>query len=158
MSQMFKIDLTSETSTQKFAEVLAKHVDVGVLYLIGDLGAGKTTFTRYFLQARGHQGAVKSPTYTIVEPYDIAGQSIFHFDLYRLNDPYELELIGIRDYLDTPQALFLFEWPSKGENEIPQADIIIELIKHESDESLRTLMITSQKTDLIERLREDMYG
>ncbi len=64
-----------------------------------------------------------------MNPINIQGQDIFHFDLYRLNDPYELELMGIRDYLETPNALFLFEWPSKGGDEIPAADLIIEILK-----------------------------
>ena len=76
---------------------------------------------------------MKSPTYTLVEPYSIRGKDIFHFDLYRLNDPYELELMGIRDYLETPDALFLFEWPSKGGDEIPKADLIINIEKSEDD-------------------------
>jgi tRNA threonylcarbamoyladenosine biosynthesis protein TsaE len=94
---------------------------------------------------------VKSPTYTLVEPYQINGQDIFHFDLYRLNDPYELELMGIRDYLETPNALFLFEWPSKGGDEIPQADLIIEILKSE-DELTRTASLISSNLALREAL------
>ncbi len=89
---------------------------------------------------------MKSPTYTLVEPYNIQGKDIFHFDLYRLNDPYELELMGIRDYLDTPEALFLFEWPSKGGDEIPQADLIIHLEKSEDQLSrVATLSFSSEE-------------
>ncbi|TCB51411.1 tRNA (adenosine(37)-N6)-threonylcarbamoyltransferase complex ATPase subunit type 1 TsaE [Acinetobacter sp. ANC 4779] len=133
MQYSFNLALNNEDDTQNLAQVLAQHFNTGVVYLIGDLGAGKTTLTRYFLQSLGHQGAVKSPTYTLVEPYHINGKDIFHFDLYRLNDPYELELMGIRDYLETPEALFLFEWPSKGGDEIPPADLIINIEKSEDE-------------------------
>jgi tRNA threonylcarbamoyladenosine biosynthesis protein TsaE len=133
MQYSFKLALNNEDDTQNLAQVLAQHFSTGVIYLIGDLGAGKTTLTRYFLQSLGHKGAVKSPTYTLVEPYNIHGKDIFHFDLYRLNDPYELELMGIRDYLETPDALFLFEWPSKGGDEIPEPDLIINIEKSEDE-------------------------
>lgn len=146
MPYSLKLTLHDEQETQNFAQVLSSQIDTGVIYLIGDLGAGKTTFTRYYLQALGHLGVVKSPTYTLVEPYSIHGKEIFHFDLYRLNDPYELELMGIRDYLNTPNALFLFEWPSKGGEEIPDADVVID-IKKMDEESMREviLLIESEK-------------
>ena len=125
--------LNDENDTLAIAKILAEQLPQGVVYLVGDLGAGKTTLTRYWLQSLGHQGAVKSPTYTLVEPYQIGSHSVFHFDLYRLNDPYELELMGIRDYLDVENALFLFEWPSKGEDEIPAADVVIQIRRSEDD-------------------------
>jgi tRNA threonylcarbamoyladenosine biosynthesis protein TsaE len=118
--------LHDECATQHCATALAHALSSGVVYLVGDLGAGKTTLTRYWLQALGHQGNVKSPTYTLIEPYQLA-HPIYHFDLYRLDDPYELELMGMRDYLEDPAALLLIEWPQKGQPIIPLADWHIQL-------------------------------
>ncbi|MEQ1105303.1 tRNA (adenosine(37)-N6)-threonylcarbamoyltransferase complex ATPase subunit type 1 TsaE [Acinetobacter ursingii] len=155
MQYSLSLQLNSEDDTQQFAQHLAKFVQSGVIYLIGDLGAGKTTFTRYLLQHMGHQGAVKSPTYTLVEPYKINNNEIFHFDLYRLNDPYELELMGIRDYLEVPKALFLFEWPSKGGDEIPQADLVINIEKSE-DDLQRFVTLSLNDENLYQALKETL--
>ena len=142
MTANFKLTLTNEQDTARFAQALTQSVKSGLVFLIGDLGAGKTTLTRYWLQTLGHQGAVKSPTYTLVEPYNIGGQSVFHFDLYRLQDPYELELMGIRDYLEADNALSLVEWPSKGEGILPDADVIIEIT---AEDEIRQVNISAQQ-------------
>ncbi|RGD92057.1 tRNA (adenosine(37)-N6)-threonylcarbamoyltransferase complex ATPase subunit type 1 TsaE [Acinetobacter sp. SWAC57] len=155
MQYSFNLTLNNEQDTQNLAQILAQHFTTGVVYLIGDLGAGKTTLTRHYLQHLGHQGSVKSPTYTLVEPYQVQGHDIFHFDLYRLNDPYELELMGIRDYLETPNALFLFEWPSKGGDEIPAADLIIDIQKSE-DELTRHATLSFQSVALLQALESQL--
>lgn len=119
--------LDDTQATEQFGAELWKCLPAKCLvFLHGDLGAGKTTLVRGFLRAAGFSGAVKSPTYTLVEEYTVGNRKIAHFDLYRIADPEELEWIGIRDYLEQDCVCFI-EWPDKGKNVLPAPDKTISI-------------------------------
>lgn len=120
---LLKMIANSEAETSTLAKRLAKVITIPCfITLSGQLGAGKTTFTRGLLQALGFTGKVKSPTFTIVESYPLSQVTVYHFDLYRIYDIAELELIGIRDYFEK-KALILLEWPEHAATILPVADI-----------------------------------
>lgn len=123
----FNIFLNNEQAQLKLAAKIAQFTTAGsVIFLEGDLGAGKTTLVRGFLTSLGYKGNVKSPTYTLVEPYLIDNKQFYHFDLYRLGEPDELEYAGGRDYFDG-QSICLIEWPEKAEGYLPEADLRCQL-------------------------------
>jgi tRNA threonylcarbamoyladenosine biosynthesis protein TsaE len=123
-TQVLADDQATEALGRQLSVLLAGK---GVVYLTGELGAGKTTLARGIIRGMGHGGAVKSPTFTLVEPYQFAEQAVYHFDLYRLEDPEELEYLGIDDYLEGGD-LCLIEWPEKGAGHLPPWDLSIELV------------------------------
>ena len=115
--------LKTAEATEALGARLAADLRIGsVIFLRGELGAGKTTLVRGLLRGLGHEGAVKSPTYTLIEPYFLPTHAIFHFDLYRLKHPEELEFLGLRDYLQA-EGVYLIEWPERGEGFLPPADV-----------------------------------
>jgi tRNA threonylcarbamoyladenosine biosynthesis protein TsaE len=126
----------TETDMEQFGGHLALScAPQSVIYLSGDLGAGKTTLARGFLRALGYCGAVKSPTYTLLEPYYLPHHTVYHLDLYRLSAAEELEYLGLRDLL-TQAALWLIEWPQRGDDFLPPATINIHIAHHGSSRIL----------------------
>ena len=147
-----KIFLANEADTLAFGSSLSEVIGSRCLiFLHGSLGAGKTTLVRGFLRGLGYTGTVKSPTYTLVEEYDLPGFLVIHFDLYRLSDPEELEWIGMRDYFDSDAVCFI-EWPKRGAGMLPIADLDIRLETFEDGRSA----VVSGSTELGRHVIESM--
>lgn len=139
-------NISSEKAMMKLGRALAKVcvnavIHKCIIYLQGELGAGKTTLTRGFLRELGYTQSVKSPSYTIVEPYVVNEIKIYHFDLYRLAHSEELAYIGARDYF-SEEAICLIEWPDNGKGFVPEADIICSLTINESCINKRLVTIS----------------
>lgn len=149
-----QLSLPDENATLALGQQLAARIPskAFTVYLYGDLGAGKTTLVRGLLQSMGHTGAVKSPTYTLVEPYRLKDRSIYHFDLYRLGDPEELLFMGIEDFF-TDNALILVEWPQRGEGVLPEPDLSLSL---EYDGRQRTAVLHAHNA-LAEEICQDLH-
>lgn len=134
------IRLAGQAAQIAFGRRIAEHLRPPcVIYLRGDLGTGKTTLVRGILRGFGHTGAVRSPTYTLLEPYEFGTMRLYHLDLYRLGDPEELEYLGLRDLLDD-QSLFLVEWPERGKGLLPAPDLTIRI---EHADAARRLNLTA---------------
>ena len=134
-----------EAATQQFAAAMAAQpaLRLAFIELRGDLGAGKTTLVRHLLRALGVPGRIKSPTYAVVEPYDLPGLAVWHFDFYRFSDPREWEEAGFRDIFASP-GLKLAEWPDKAAGCLPLADLVVELAV--LDEDNRHVTLTAQSS------------
>ena len=152
--------LLISSRTEGDTEDLARRLASGCLrsgtswtiHLVGDLGAGKTCFSRGFLRGIGHDGSVKSPTYTLVEPYELDTVNVFHFDLYRLADPEELEFMGFRDY-QQEKTINLIEWPEKGEGFLPSPDMLIAIEFLNEGRSISIEGQSPQARELIQQLK-----
>ena len=137
---VFSTFLADDHETITWGRNLGQALKKGsVIFLNGPLGAGKTTFSRGILRSYGFDGAVKSPTYTLVEPYELPIINIYHFDLYRLVDPDEWEYLGFDDYFSS-ESVCLVEWPSHGEGYLPACDVSVSL---EPQQEGRNLTITA---------------
>tara|TARA_B100001248_G_scaffold46476_1_gene29601 strand:- start:324 stop:767 length:444 start_codon:yes stop_codon:yes gene_type:complete len=133
-----KLTLSSLEDTKKLGQELAKEIlkrkgeAAFVVFLDGDLGTGKTTLVKEIIFALGVKEKVKSPTFTIIEPYELNKENIYHVDLYRIIDPSELEIIGLREYLNESNAIIFIEWPEKSYGYLKKFDLKISL-KHLSE-------------------------
>lgn len=146
-------------ATEQLGILLAQNTPKNaVVYLNGDLGAGKSTFARAFIQAMGYQGSVKSPTYTLLEVYPIADNKlVVHMDLYRIADPEEIEYLSMDDY-EKNAAVTLIEWPEKGENFIPMPDIKLNFSLHEQGRSIEIEAQNSKAANWLESLQIEKIG
>lgn len=154
----YRETLADEAATIEFGRRLARanrdaegRIRGAVIYLRGDLGAGKTTLTRGLLRGYGYEGAVKSPTYTLVEPYELAGGQLYHFDLYRLADPEEMDYLGVEDYFRS-ESLCIVEWPEQGAGFLAEADLLITLDYAGAGRELHCVACSEAGQDVLQRL------
>ena len=155
------MDKTWQISTPELMEELGSSVSKSiaknqipelVIFLSGELGAGKTTWVRGFLRGLAYLGNVKSPTYTLVEPYELPDHQVYHFDLYRLNDSLELELMGIRDYFQA--SLCLVEWPEKADDRLPAPDLHLDIQIQDQQRKVILSALSDRGKDALQTLKE----
>jgi len=150
--------LKNEAEQLQLAASIAATTQPGsVIFLEGDLGTGKTTLVRGFLQSLGFSGNVKSPTYTLIEPYLIDNQQIYHFDLYRLGTPDELEYAGGRDYFEQ-DAICLIEWPEKAKGYLPVADLLCKLSYKNQAGAQGRCCVLSANTDKGQTILQNIFN
>lgn len=146
--------LANETDTLEFGTQLARACsDTAVIFLYGNLGAGKTTLVRGFLRGLGYEEKVKSPTYTLVEMYQLKKNLVYHFDFYRVHDVQELEFIGIQDYF-VPHAICLIEWPENGTGLLPPADLSCYIETQDLGREIKIVAHTALGMDILKRQQQ----
>ncbi len=143
------------TFGKQLARAAVHHLDRNrVIFLYGELGAGKTTLARGFLRELGFPGRVKSPTYTLVEPYEFSDFTVFHFDLYRLHQPYELESMGVQDYF-MAKTICLIEWPEKGGSILPVPDLSCYISMQGDSREIKMIAQSVNGETILQRLQHD---
>lgn len=148
------IKLANEKQLAKFANKLAQYCpDQFVIWLQGPLGAGKTTFVRYFFRGLGHTGTVKSPTYALIESYKLSRNLLLHCDFYRMTSPEEYDYLGLDVYQNQP-CIMCFEWPENVGDQLPKPDIIVNLSYADEGRALVCQTETEQGKSLLQRLQE----
>ena len=148
-------DVSDEAQLEAIAGGFALVLDAPlVIYLEGPLGAGKTTFVRALLKARAYRGRVKSPSYGLLESYDSKGLILIHLDLYRVEDPAELEFLALRD-MASEQTVFLIEWPRRGGAAIPPADVELRFSDSVIRRELQMEAYTREGGDLLNKMQEN---
>ena len=146
------IEIAGRAAMEAFGSRLAQASrQGGVIFLRGELGAGKTTLVRGFVRGLGYEGRVKSPTYTLLESYSLEGTNIYHLDLYRLADAEELEWIGIRDLLEEAD-LCLVEWPERGMGVLPSPDLEIRIEYRGEGRALQLLPTSDRGWNIVRQL------
>ena len=145
-----------EAASQALAAVFARHAKPPlVVYLKGDLGAGKTLFTRAYIHALGYKGYVKSPSYGLLETYEAGGQTVLHLDLYRIEDPEELEYLAIRDLYRNNCSLFV-EWPDRGQHHLPAPDLVLEFGEIDESRFIRCILFSERGEALAAKVYSDI--
>ncbi len=149
-----RIELVGQAAQEAFGAHIASVCDGPLLiYLRGELGAGKTTLTRGLLRGLGHRGAVKSPTYTLIEPYAMSPRGVYHLDLYRVGDPDELEYLGLRELLEE-DAIILIEWPERGAAWLPPPDLDLSIAHRAAARELTLSAASEAGSRALNRLAE----
>ena len=149
-------EVADEAAVQRLAALFAGAVQPpAVIFLRGDLGAGKTTFARAYIHALGFEGYVKSPSYGLLEIYQAGGQTVLHLDLYRIEDPEELEYLAIRDQFDSA-AVLLVEWPDRGGRALPAPDIVLDFGEKDAIRFILCTVCSEQGADLAANVLRDL--